>query len=298
VSRKVLVVGLGNMGFALAKTLLEAAYVVSVWNRTPSKADPLIQQGASLAESVAEGVTNAEVIVICLGNYQDSMMVLNECVSLAGKTIIQLTSASGEEARDMRNWIQQKKGLYLDGAILAFPSGIGTQECRLLMAGSEAAWASGEAVVKALGPSSHYMGDNVASPAALDFALIFPSLALMMSVIQGIHSLEGTGVSTETYIEMVAPIFGPFGLTIKQMTEKIEGEAFSDTEAALGVWQAAIEHHISSFRREGKNVDLVDAVNDLLKGGVANGLGAEDLTALIKHLRKPVSQSGTTAPSN
>ena len=64
-SRKVLVVGLGNMGFALAKTLLEAAYVVSVWNRTPSKADPLIQQGASLAESVAEGVTNAEVIVIC-----------------------------------------------------------------------------------------------------------------------------------------------------------------------------------------------------------------------------------------
>ena len=217
-------------------------------------------------------------------------MVLNECVSLAGKTIIQLTSASGEEARDMRNWIQQKKGLYLDGAILAFPSGIGTQECRLLMAGSEAAWVSGETVVKALGPSSHYMGDNVASPAALDFALIFPSLALMMSVVQGIHSLEGSGVSIETYVEMISPIFGPFGQQIKQMAQKIEEQEFKDTEASLGVWQAAIEHPISTLKDEGKNLDLVNAVSVLLQEGVANGLGAEDLTAIIKYMRKSDSK--------
>jgi 3-hydroxyisobutyrate dehydrogenase-like beta-hydroxyacid dehydrogenase len=54
-SKRVLVVGLGNMGSALAKTLLGTGYDVSVWNRTPSKADPLIEQGASLAQSVAEG---------------------------------------------------------------------------------------------------------------------------------------------------------------------------------------------------------------------------------------------------
>ena len=285
-SKRVLVVGLGNMGSALVKTLLGTGYDVSVWNRTPSKADPLIEQGASLAESVAEGVTNNEVIVIWLGNYQDSMKVLNQCASFAGKTIIQVTSASGEEARDMQNLVQQKNGLYLDGAILAFPSGIGTQECRLLMAGSEAAWVSGETVVKALGPSSHYMGDNVASPAALDFALIFPSLALMISVVQGIHSLEGSGVSIETYVEMISPIFGPFGHQIKQMAQKIEEQEFKETEASLGVWQAAIEHPISTLKDEGKNLDLVNAVSVLLQEGIASGLGAEDLTAIIKYMRK------------
>jgi 3-hydroxyisobutyrate dehydrogenase-like beta-hydroxyacid dehydrogenase len=179
--------------------------------------------------------------------------------------------------------------LYLDGAILAFPSGVGSQECRLLVAGRQEAWTGGEEVVKALGPASQYMGDNVAGPAALDFALIFPSLALMMSVIQGIHTLEGTGVSTETYVEMIAPIFGSLGPIIRQMAQKIEAQEFSDTEASLGVWQSAIEHPISSFKREGKNLDLVDAVNVLLKRGVASGLGSEDLTALIKHLRKSVS---------
>ena len=285
-SKRVLVVGLGNMGSALVKTLLGTGYDVSVWNRTPSKADELVEQGASLAESVAEGVTNNEVIVICLGNYQDSMKVLNQCASFAGKTIIQLTSASGEEARDMQNWVQQKNGLYLDGAILAFPSGIGTQECRLLMAGSEAAWVSGEAVIKALGPSSHYMGENVASPAALDFALIFPSLALMISVVQGIHSLEGSGVSIETYVEMISPIFGPFGHQIKQVAQKIEQQEFKDTEASLGVWQAAIEHPISTLKDEGKNLDLVNAVSVLLQEGIASGLGAEDLTAILKYMRK------------
>jgi 3-hydroxyisobutyrate dehydrogenase-like beta-hydroxyacid dehydrogenase len=215
--------------------------------------------------------------------------VFDKCASFSGKTLIQLTTASGEEATDMQNWVQQKDGLYLDGAILAFPSGVGSQECRLLVAGRQEAWTGGEEVVKALGPASQYMGDNVAGPAALDFALIFPSLALMMSVIQGIHTLEGTGVSTETYVEMIAPIFGSLGPIIRQMAQKIEAQEFSDTEASLGVWQSAIEHPISSFKREGKNLDLVDAVNVLLKRGVASGLGSEDLTALIKHLRKSVS---------
>jgi 3-hydroxyisobutyrate dehydrogenase-like beta-hydroxyacid dehydrogenase len=287
--KKIFVVGLGNMGFALANTLLLKGYRLTVWNRTRSKAQPLIEQGAFLAESVAEGISNNDVIVICLGNYQDSINVFDQCASFSGKTLIQLTTASGEEATDMQNWVQQKDGLYLDGAILAFPSGVGSQEGRLLVAGRQEAWAGGEEVVKALGPASQYMGDNVAGPAALDFALIFPSLALMMSVIQGIHTLEGTGVSTETYVEMIAPIFGSLGPIIRQMAQKIEAQEFSDTEASLGVWQSAIEHPISSFKREGKNLDLVDAVNVLLKRGVASGLGSEDLTALIKHLRKSVS---------
>jgi 3-hydroxyisobutyrate dehydrogenase-like beta-hydroxyacid dehydrogenase len=286
-SKKVFVVGLGNMGAALAETLVEAGYQVTVWNRTASKAEGLIKEGATLAKSVAEGMSANDLIVICLGTYEDSLSVLNQCPDLSGKTLVQLTTASADNARDMQNWVQQKGGLYLDGAIISFPRGIGSPECALLMAGSEAAWSAGETIVKTLGPASQYMGDNLAAPAALDFALILPSLALMTAVIQGIHALEGAGVSTETYAGMVAPMFGNFGPTITDMAIKIESQEFSDTEASLGVWQAAIEHASAGFRAEGKNLEFVDAVNTLLTNAVAGGHGADDLTALIKYMRQP-----------
>ena len=43
------VIGLGDMGSALAQTLLKNGYSVTVWNRSADKADPLMAAGAALA---------------------------------------------------------------------------------------------------------------------------------------------------------------------------------------------------------------------------------------------------------
>ena len=51
-NKTVLVVGLGNMGIALARALLEADYETWVWNRTKEKADPLLQKGAQWSENI------------------------------------------------------------------------------------------------------------------------------------------------------------------------------------------------------------------------------------------------------
>ena len=47
---EVSVIGLGAMGSALARTLLGHGYRVTVWNRTSAKAEPLVRDGAVLAD--------------------------------------------------------------------------------------------------------------------------------------------------------------------------------------------------------------------------------------------------------
>ena len=47
------VIGIGNMGSALAEALLAAGFIVTVWNRTTSKAQRVAEQGAVLADSPA-----------------------------------------------------------------------------------------------------------------------------------------------------------------------------------------------------------------------------------------------------
>ena len=56
-------VGLGIMGKPMAKNLLKAGYPVMVYNRTPEKADPLVQQGAGLASSPKALAKAADVII-------------------------------------------------------------------------------------------------------------------------------------------------------------------------------------------------------------------------------------------
>ena len=87
------------------------------------------------------------------------------------------------QAAQMEEWAEKKGARYLDGAIIAYPSGIGTPGSMLIMAGDEAAWVASEALIRVLGPASRYVGSDVAVPAALDFAIIF-QCCVTASVIQ------------------------------------------------------------------------------------------------------------------
>nr|MDQ2643681.1 NAD(P)-binding domain-containing protein [Myxococcota bacterium] len=54
--------GLGRMGSGMALRLLEAGHALAVFNRTPSRAEPLVQRGAELAASPREACAGADAI--------------------------------------------------------------------------------------------------------------------------------------------------------------------------------------------------------------------------------------------
>ena len=60
-------IGLGHMGAGMAANLLKAGHRVTVFNRTPAKAEALIAHGATLATSIAEA-TRGDAVVTMLAN--------------------------------------------------------------------------------------------------------------------------------------------------------------------------------------------------------------------------------------
>ena len=56
-------IGLGNMGTAVAERLLEAGFPLAVYNRTPGKADPLAARGATVAAGAADLAARADVVL-------------------------------------------------------------------------------------------------------------------------------------------------------------------------------------------------------------------------------------------
>jgi len=59
-------VGLGAMGAPMAARLVGAGYPLTVWNRTPERAAPLVAAGAGLAASPAEAAKGADVVISVL----------------------------------------------------------------------------------------------------------------------------------------------------------------------------------------------------------------------------------------
>ncbi|MFE1347578.1 NAD(P)-dependent oxidoreductase, partial [Streptomyces sp. NPDC058757] len=67
-SQKIAFLGLGSMGLPMARRLLDAGYPLTVWNRTAAKAAPLLDAGAVLAETPADAVRNADVVITMLAD--------------------------------------------------------------------------------------------------------------------------------------------------------------------------------------------------------------------------------------
>ena len=60
-------IGLGKMGQGMAANLVKAGHRVTVYNRSPDKAEALVEQGASAARTVAEA-SHAEVVFTMLAD--------------------------------------------------------------------------------------------------------------------------------------------------------------------------------------------------------------------------------------
>jgi 3-hydroxyisobutyrate dehydrogenase-like beta-hydroxyacid dehydrogenase len=118
------VIGLGAMGSALAEAFLKNGLSVTVWNRSPAKADALVAKGAVAAASVKDAVEASKLVVACLLVYDAVYEAFEPAKdALAGRTLVNLTNGTPAQAREMAQWAGSRGADYLDGGIMAVPIG-------------------------------------------------------------------------------------------------------------------------------------------------------------------------------
>jgi 3-hydroxyisobutyrate dehydrogenase len=86
------------MGVPLAAHLARAGHELTVWNRTPGKAGPVLELGAHEARSVADAVSGAEVVVLVLFGPDAVRAVLPEVTKHAPEALVLDVSTIGPEA--------------------------------------------------------------------------------------------------------------------------------------------------------------------------------------------------------
>ena len=116
---KIGVCGLGNMGSALAQRLMDLGHDLTVWNRTSSKAEPLVTTGANLADTPNEVVGRSEVVIVMLlddsavvETYSGSNGILSG--ELFNKTIIEMSTVKPATIDELSRKVTDAGGTYVE----------------------------------------------------------------------------------------------------------------------------------------------------------------------------------------
>ena len=168
------VIGLGAMGSAVARALLRGGHRVTLWNRTEARAEPLVQEGAALAPDLSAAIGASPVSIICVDGYDVTGEILSAPdvdSQMAGRTMVQASSGTPQEARDAERCAHAQDAAYLDVNIWAYPDQMGTPDARLVVAGTEEAYHRCESLLEALAGTVVYYGEQVGAAATLESAM-------------------------------------------------------------------------------------------------------------------------------
>lgn len=283
------VIGLGPMGIAIARALLKSGCRVTVWNRTSEKALLLAEEGAVPALSAASAVGASPVTIICVANYDTSYSILDaqEVVSaLDGRLLIQLTTGSPREARDLEAWAQERGASYLDGAIAATPQQMGRPDTTIFVSGAHAAFQQAEPIFKSLAGSAPYLGEQAGSASAFDLGFLSYLYGSFLGFLHGARILESEGLRVDALGSMLVTITPLIGEMIKRMGEAVQQGDFENPESSIATSAVGLEMFLKQAREAKINAEFPEFAAGLFGKAMAAGYGGEKVAAIIKVLRE------------
>ncbi|MGX2992745.1 NAD(P)-dependent oxidoreductase [Streptomyces sp. JNUCC 64] len=286
---KVTVLGLGPMGVALAGAFLAAGHPTTVWNRTPGRAVSLVEDGAREEPTAAAAVMASPVVVVCLASYDAVEEVLTALVPrLRGRAVVNVSSGSPVQAREVAGLVERSGAVYLDGVILTTPPGIGRAESLLLYGGAADVFAAHRETVAALGEPVH-VGADPALPSVYDTAL----LSQMWGTLTGwLHAVAligadgpGGGVSAQAYTQIADRWMGSVRAFMNAYAPHIDAGSYPGEDFTLDLHLRTMEVLTHASELRGVRSGLPEVFEGLTRRAVEAGHGEDSYARLVEFIR-------------
>jgi len=291
----VTLIGLGPMGQAMVRTLLGAGHPVTVWNRTPSRADALVAEGAVLAAPPAEAVAASEVVLLSLTDYAAMYDVLGGATDvLRGRTVVNLSSDTPDATRAAARWADEHGATLVIGGVMVPAPLVGTPDAYVYYSGPEAAFRAHESTLALLG-TPRYLGEDPGRAQVLYQAQLDVFLTALSGLAHATALAQAAGVAPTQFV--------PEALrTLVETPAMIGGDGAPGTEFETGVHPghlstatmmgATAAHVLGASEELGVDDVLPRAVLSHYERALAAGHGRDNWSAIFEVIkaRTPVAR--------
>ena len=148
-------IGIGLMGFPMAKNLLKSGYNLKAYNRSQDKADRLKEYGAEISLSIKDVVTNADVVITMLTDDAavEKVMSSDEFISniKEGATVIDMSSVNPALTIKYSKKLKEKKINYLDAPVSGGTIGAEEATLAIMIGGDEETFKNCHELLKKMG---------------------------------------------------------------------------------------------------------------------------------------------------
>ena len=205
---KVGFVGLGIMGKPMAKNILKAGFPLTVYNRTESKAQELVDMGATLMHSPAEVARNCDIVVTIVSDTPDVRRVMLGEGGVAegahpGLIAIDMSTISPTETRKMAAELAKTGATWLDCPVSGGEEGAIKGTLTIMCGGEKDAYEKAVPVLNAMGAKTTYMGPVGAGQATKLGNQIVGGVTLL-AVVEGLLLAQKEGLNLDDFISALS----------------------------------------------------------------------------------------------
>jgi len=288
-NQKATIIGAGRMGSALAAALHNRGFDTTVWNRTSSKTEALSRLGLRVAPSLLEAVGNAEIVIVNVNNYESANQLVRQPAiesALRGKVLVQLTSGTPDEARDMESWARTPGIEYLDGAIMNYPADIGKPHGTVLYSGPDELFHRVKPVLLAFGDNALFVGKEIGQASATDIAGLSFAMGAMLGFLHGYIVYEVENLPVDGYLQIIKKFMPAIEAGLADLCNKIQSKDYGNTQAALETWAVAPRELIGWCEKHRVDHTCADPQLRLIERAAKAGKGQLDFAYLYEVLKR------------
>lgn len=284
----VTVVGLGSMGSALAEAFIDAGHRTTVWNRTASKAAPLVLKGAVHTQTVDEAVAASPLVIACLTTYENTIEALQPAfATLKGRALVSLNSGSPAGARQMAQWAFGHGARHLDGAIKNVPSAVGAEDTLLYYGGDNTVFDEFASTLQVLGGDSVYLGTDPDLAALYETAVGATLLPALVGFFQGAAAVQARGLEAASMVRFSTKWFEMINSVLPVFAQEIDRGDYSRPASSVNLFLASAAHDEELGKEASLDTQWHKPFHDLLKRAVEAGYGDHSISALTEILKNP-----------
>ena len=285
---KVAFLGLGVMGYPMARHLKEAGHEVTVYNRTATKSEKWVSEnGGTAAKTPAEAAVGQDFVMACVGNDDDLRGVcLGESGALtgmkSGAVFVDHTTVSAKVTRELYARAEANGIKFVDAPVSGGQAGAENGVLSIMCGGDEDAYSAAEPIMQAYGRSIKRLGESGAGQLTKMVNQICIA-GLVQGLSEGLNFAEKAGLDAKAVVEVIAG--GAAGSW--QMSNRYETMVDDHFEHGFAVnWMRKdLGICLATANENGASLPVTAIVDQFYKDVQQMGGGRWDTSSLIKRLR-------------
>lgn len=261
---------------------LKNGHEVTVWNRSSALAGDLAERGATVAATPADAATASPLVLLCVTDFAAVSAVLDRVgPAIAGRVLVNLTTATPVEAARTADWARERGAEYLGGAVQSMAAQIGTDEASLLYAGDPAVFERHASTLAAMGKPS-LVGTDPAAASRYDLAMLGLWYDLQAALLDTFALVGGDPAD---FVPFADRQLGYVVDGVADTAREIRERAYAVGPAPLREHATVLEKIVEMRRADGMGPGRLAGLASIARDLVTRGHGDQGLNRVAEELR-------------